>query len=85
MSDVLAELQKQKLATEVHLTVEQTLCHPKNRGNLGFNPYNCHKVGADVEQVGAKKEALRSVAIELSPNEKIRNLQIAFNLSLIHI
>ena len=52
--------------------------HPKNRGNLGLNSWNVHTLGAGVQKTGAKKEALR-VAIELSPHEKMKKMQIDFN------
>ena len=80
---ILEELQNQKLCDQVHLVCEQILCHSENRNNLGLNPYNVHKVGKDVQKVGAKKEALRSVAFELPPHDKQRNSQIVFNEKLI--
>ena len=79
MQVVLEELEKQKLPSQVHMVCEQILCHSENRNNLGLNPYNVHKVGKDVQKVGAKKEALRSVAFELPPHDNQRSLQIAFD------
>ena len=31
----------------------EVLCHQANRGGLGLNPYNVHRVGAKVQRVGA--------------------------------
>ena len=66
-----------------HLTVEQILVHPRNRGNLGLNPWNVHTIGAEVQKTGAKKEVLRSVAIEMSPKAEVKQKQIDFNEKLV--
>ena len=41
-----------------------------------------HKIGADVQQTGAKKDVLRSVAIEMSQKAEVKQKQIDFNLKL---
>ena len=79
---ILEELEKVNLLIETPLSVEQMLVHPKNRGNLGLNPWNVHKIGADVQQTGAKKDVLRSVAIEMSQKAEVKQKQIDFNLKL---
>ena len=57
--------------------------HPRDSFNLGLNPWNVHTIGADVHKTGVKKEALRSVAIELSPRAEIKQMQIDFNERLV--
>ena len=80
---ILGELGKDNLFKETHLSVEQILVHPRNSFNLGLNPWHVHTIGAEVQKTGAMKEALRSVAIELSPHEEIKKMQIAFNERLV--
>ena len=80
---ILGELGKDKLFKETHLSVEQILVHPRNSFNLGLNPWHVHTIGAEVQKTGAMKEAHRSVAIELSPHEEIKKMQIAFNERLV--
>ena len=70
---ILEELQNQKLCDQVHLVCEQILCHSENRNNLGLNPYNVHKVGKDVKEVGAKKEALNQYPQSIQLRAQITN------------
>ena len=78
---ILEELEKDKLLEPTHLSVEQILVHPQNRGNSGLNPWSVHALGAAVHKTGAKIP--ESVAIELSPHEEIKKMQIAFNEKLV--
>eukprot|EP00959_Pyramimonas_sp_CCMP1952_P124050 2593648-Pyramimonas_sp.AAC.1 len=51
------------------LNSKHVLCHPKNRGSLGLNPYNCHLNLASVHRhrVGANPAELHgAVAFEIS-------------------
>ena len=77
LQDILEELEKDKLLEPTHLSVEQILVHPNNRGNLELNPWSVHALGAAVHKTGAKIP--ESVAIELSPHAEMKKNQIEFN------
>ena len=83
LQHILELLEKENLLFETHLSVEQILVHPRNSFNLGLNPWHVHTIGAEVQKTGVMKEALRSVAIELSPRAEIKQMQIDFNERLV--
>ena len=62
------------------------LCHPKNRGSLGLNPYNCHLNLASVYRVGANPAELHgAVAIEISAKRGAKECEIRSNEQFVRL
>ena len=62
----------------------QILCHPCNRAKLGLNPFEVHRVGKKVVDVGFSRDELRgAVCIEVHPDKTVSDEQYAFNAELI--
>lgn len=74
-----------KMAYKVeHVSCNDLVVHPENRAKLGVNPYNAHRVGSYIKQVGADfAELANATAFELSPMTNIREKQLEFNKKLI--
>ena len=60
------------------------LVHPDNRSKLGVNPYNAHRVGANIKKVGADLVLLKkATCFEISPMIPMKLKQFQFNRSLV--
>ena len=58
----------------------QMLVHHKNRGKLGLNPYNAHRVGASVKRIGCDlNQLINAACMQMSPFSDVREEQISFN------
>ena len=62
------------------------LCHPKNRGSLGLNPYNCNLNLASVHRVGANPAELHgAVAFEISAKKPMADAEIRANQQFVQL
>ena len=61
------------LARPGTLHTDLTLTHPKNRGKLLLNPFNCHRNGSLIRRVGANMAELhQAMAFEMHPDWRVR-------------
>lgn len=74
-----AKLMDVGLAWKAWLPPDAFLIHPSNRSGSLLNPYDIHKKGAFLLQVGLDPSALQgSTAFELSPKPDKRHEQVQF-------
>ena len=82
---IIDELKARKIVYYVEeVAVLLMLTHPKNRGGLVLNPYNCHRIGLLLKRTGADlKELAKATAFELCPVQRIKAKQLAANEKVI--
>ena len=84
MEEVMAILAKENLCTKLVLPASSVLVHPDNRGTLGINPFDCHRLGSEIKALGADlKEVRYAVCIELSRHRDLRHAQVSYNCDLV--
>ena len=76
-------LENKNLVTHQMVNSGQILCHMANRGGLGLNPYNTHKVGARVQSIGADENYLDTVLFSMPPHGPMAEQTISFNQQLV--
>jgi hypothetical protein len=60
------------------------LVHEANRGKLEVNPFDSHRLGCTIKELGADEDELKyCVAFELKKKPEARAQQFAFNESLV--
>ena len=60
------------------------ICHPANRGALGLNAFNSHRLGDRIITVGCRMEELdQTMVFEMSRKAAVRVEQMAFNQQLV--
>ena len=65
---------------------DQFLVHPANRGGLGLNPHEVHRIGQNIKRTGADLDLLsKAVAFELPNFEPQRDPIDDFNRSLVQL
>jgi hypothetical protein len=71
------------LSYKAIINVDDILCSSANRAGLGLNPYNCHRNGAKIMQVGCDpKQLTNAVSIEMPSDPKRRQFEFNFNAKL---
>ena len=85
LQKVLTILEECGLLYTKQIAPSAFLCHPQNRGGSMCNGHNCHKKGGDIHKAGVKKDLLpaNSLAIEISLESRVRELQVAANRKMI--
>jgi hypothetical protein len=77
------------LKHKVAYTLESVRCdefvvHPANRGGLGINPHECHRIGQSIKRTGADLSLLsKAVAFELPNFEPQLEPVLDFNKNLV--
>lgn len=63
---------------------DEFLVHPHNRGRLGLNPFDVHRIGSNIKRAGADMSLLtKAVAFEVSPLAAVSKEQFDFNRNLV--
>ena len=76
-------LMKGHAAQYLNLQPKLMLCDVHNRSALGLNPYEVHRVGCKIAQVGFNyDELLGAVCIDMQPGPEARKAHIDFNIEL---
>ena len=82
--DVMDRFFKDGIATKQCVHPSKFLVHPANRGGLGVNAFNVHRVGAQIVRLGVEPQELqKGVAFERQPTEPGHSQQHNFNCRLI--
>lgn len=81
----LAALKEANVAYEVEdVHPRLIMTHPDNRGKLGVNAFNAHRVGAYIKRVGADlAELKKATAFELSAVGDRKLMQLSFNQNMV--
>jgi hypothetical protein len=63
---------------------DEVMVHPKNRGGLGLNAHEVHRVLAAVKRIeGDKSQVTTATAFEIAPDAETSSKQRAFNSAII--
>jgi hypothetical protein len=75
-------LKREKISYEQPLHSDVMLCHRKNRGGLGINAHNCHKLAWEIYRIGGDTSMLNNaLCFELAPEDKVAALDFNRKLS----
>lgn len=83
---IVCVLEREKIIVDMILKPSQLMCHMDNRGGLGLNAYNAHRVGKEVMRVGVDESKLwNAYSFEISSDPTKRAEQFEFNKNLIRL
>ena len=80
LDQLISYLKDKQLAHRATLLPTDLLIHPHNRGGAMVNSLDVHEKGSKLLALGFRKSLLQdSFCIELSPDQQVRQQQIAAN------
>ena len=84
--EIKEKLHARGLAYRLVIPVEQLAVHPLNRGGLGCNAWDSHKLGYSIFSSGASLAMLHSsTCVEMSSDMNAKSKEVSFNQKLVEL